>query len=40
SRDCDDELVAAWGSALDQLRRSGELQRIWQQYEAPTKRQD
>jgi polar amino acid transport system substrate-binding protein len=33
SRDCDDELVAAWAAALSQLRRSGELARIQHRYE-------
>lgn len=28
SRDCEDELVATWASALEHLRRSGELERI------------
>jgi polar amino acid transport system substrate-binding protein len=32
SPDCDDKLVAAWASALEQLRRSGELQRIQDRY--------
>ncbi|WP_457439207.1 substrate-binding periplasmic protein [Pseudomonas sp. TE3786] len=35
SRDSDDTLVAAWASALEQLRQSGELQRIRQRYERP-----
>jgi len=35
SRDCDDKLVAAWASALEQLRRSGELQRIQDRYSHP-----
>ncbi len=33
SRDCDDELVAAWAKALEQLRQTGELQRIQRRYE-------
>lgn len=33
SRDSDDKVVAAWSSALEQLRRSGELQRIEHRYE-------
>lgn len=32
SRDCDDKLVAAWAGALEQLRRSGELERIQDRY--------
>lgn len=32
SPDCDDELVAAWAGALEQLRHSGELARIEQQF--------
>lgn len=32
SRDCDDALVAAWSSALEQLRQSGELERIRYRY--------
>lgn len=32
SRDCDDERVAGWASALEQLRRSGELARIQRRY--------
>jgi polar amino acid transport system substrate-binding protein len=32
SRDCDDELVAAWAGALEQLRHSGELARIQRRY--------
>jgi polar amino acid transport system substrate-binding protein len=35
SRDCDDKLVAAWASALEQLRHSGELQRIQDRYNHP-----
>lgn len=35
SRDCDDEVVAAWNHALEQLRDSGELQRIQDRYEQP-----
>lgn len=35
SRDCDDELVGAWANALDQLRRSGELERIQGRYNQP-----
>lgn len=35
SRDCDDELVAAWANALEQLRQSGELQRIQRRYQQP-----
>ena len=35
SRDCDDELVALWASALEQLRSSGELERIQRRYEQP-----
>lgn len=35
SQDCDDELVAAWASALEQLRHSGELERIQHRYEHP-----
>jgi polar amino acid transport system substrate-binding protein len=35
SRDCDDELVARWSSALEQLRSSGELERIQRRYEQP-----
>ncbi|MET1080472.1 MAG: transporter substrate-binding domain-containing protein [Pseudomonas sp.] len=33
SRDCDEQLVAAWALALEQLRRSGELARIQGRYE-------
>ncbi|SHL21706.1 substrate-binding periplasmic protein [Phytopseudomonas punonensis] len=33
SQDSDDERVAAWADALEQLRRSGELRRIQQRYE-------
>ena len=36
SRDSDDELVARWASALEQLRHSGELARIQRRYEQPT----
>nr|WP_280639797.1 ABC transporter substrate-binding protein [Pseudomonas sp. RGM2987] len=32
SRDSDDEVIAAWANALEQLRRSGELGRIQQRY--------
>jgi polar amino acid transport system substrate-binding protein len=32
SQDSDDNLVAAWASALEQLRQSGELQRIQRRY--------
>jgi polar amino acid transport system substrate-binding protein len=32
SRDCDDQLVAAWAGALEQLRHSGELARIQRRY--------
>ena len=35
SSDCDDERVAAWASALEQLRHSGELARIQQRYAQP-----
>lgn len=35
SSDSEDELVAAWANALEQLRRSGELARIQRQYERP-----
>lgn len=35
SRDCDDKLVAAWASALEQLRHSGELKRIQDRYNQP-----
>lgn len=35
SRDCDDKLVAAWASALEQLRHSGELNRIQDRYNQP-----
>lgn len=35
SRDSDDELVAAWSRALQQLRESGELERIRRRYELP-----
>jgi len=35
SRDCDDKLVAAWASALEQLRQSGELARIQRRYLEP-----
>ncbi|QXG22939.1 substrate-binding periplasmic protein [Pseudomonas viridiflava] len=35
SRDCEDELVASWASALETLRQSGELERIQQRYEQP-----
>ena len=33
SRDSDDEVVAAWASALEQLRSSGELERIQHRYD-------
>lgn len=33
SRDSEDQLVAAWAKALEQLRQSGELQRIQHRYE-------
>lgn len=33
SRDSDDDLIAAWSSALQQLRQSGELERIQRRYE-------
>ncbi|QXI51081.1 transporter substrate-binding domain-containing protein [Pseudomonas alvandae] len=33
STDSDDELIAAWNRALEQLRRSGELSRIQRRYE-------
>lgn len=33
SADCDDALVASWAGALEQLRRTGELQRIQSQYQ-------
>ena len=36
SRDCDDALLAAWARALEQLRHSGELQRIQRRYEQPS----
>ncbi|WP_339527551.1 substrate-binding periplasmic protein [Pseudomonas sp. EL_65y_Pfl2_R96] len=35
SLDCEDERVAAWASALEQLRHSGELERIQRRYEQP-----
>jgi len=35
SRDCDDELVASWANALEQLRYSGELKRIQDRYNQP-----
>ena len=35
SRDCDDELVASWAHALEQLRHSGELERIQDRYNHP-----
>lgn len=35
SRDSDDQLVAAWASALERLRNSGELERIQRRYEQP-----
>lgn len=35
SLDCDDELVAAWAGALEQLRQSGELERIQHRYLQP-----
>ncbi|GAC1033166.1 transporter substrate-binding domain-containing protein [Pseudomonas sp. No.21] len=35
SRDCDDALIDAWARALEQLRRSGELERIRRRYESP-----
>ena len=35
SRDCDDELVASWAHALEQLRYSGELERIQDRYHHP-----
>lgn len=35
SRDSDDERITAWASALDQLRRSGELERIQRRYTQP-----
>ena len=33
SADCADEVVASWATALEQLRRSGELQRLQSKYE-------
>ncbi|PAU89554.1 peptide ABC transporter ATP-binding protein [Pseudomonas sp. WN033] len=33
SRDCEDELVASWAKALEQLRQSGGLERIQRRYE-------
>lgn len=33
SRDCDERLVRRWAEALEQLRQSGELQRIQHRYE-------
>lgn len=35
SRDSEDPVVAAWAKALDQLRRSGELERIQNRYNDP-----
>ncbi len=35
SRDCDDTLVAAWANALEQLRQTGELERIQRRYKEP-----
>lgn len=35
SRDSDDKVVAAWGRALEELRQSGELERIRRRYEQP-----
>ncbi|MFS2155880.1 substrate-binding periplasmic protein [Pseudomonas sp. Pseusp122] len=35
SRDSDDKVVATWASALEQLRQSGELERIQRRYEQP-----
>lgn len=35
SRDGDDDVVAAWSRALEQLRESGELRRIQDRYERP-----
>ncbi|MGY4495476.1 substrate-binding periplasmic protein [Pseudomonas sp. TE3610] len=35
SRDADDKVVAAWASALDRLRHSGELERIQHRYDQP-----
>ncbi|MCF5709649.1 transporter substrate-binding domain-containing protein [Pseudomonas syringae] len=35
SRDCEDELVASWASALETLRQSGELERIQRRYTQP-----
>ncbi|MBV6748966.1 ABC transporter substrate-binding protein [Pseudomonas chlororaphis] len=35
SRDSDDKVVAAWASALEELRRSGELKRIQDRYNQP-----
>jgi polar amino acid transport system substrate-binding protein len=36
SRDCEDDVVNAWASALNTLRDSGELDRIQRRYEQPT----
>jgi len=33
STDSDDQVIAAWSKALEQLRRSGELTRIQRRYE-------
>ncbi|MBM6443020.1 ABC transporter substrate-binding protein [Pseudomonas sp. MIL9] len=35
SRDCEDEKVASWANALEQMRRSGELKRIQDRYNPP-----
>lgn len=35
SRDSDDKVVATWANALEQLRQSGELERIQRRYEQP-----
>lgn len=35
SLDCDDELVASWAKALEQMRQSGELKRIQERYDRP-----
>lgn len=38
SVDSDEQVIAKWASALEQLRRSGELARIQQRYEQPAER--